>query len=136
MNKAILTGRITKDPEMKTTQSGINTCSFTVAVQRKFKNAEGNYDADFINCVSWRAQAEFVSKYFKKGSPIEVCGSIQTRNYKDKDGKTVYVTEINVEEVGFGGKAEKTEKTDEQKAVDLFGDELKQVKLEDGELPF
>ena len=64
MNKAILVGRLTKDPELKTTAGGVNVCSFTIAVNRRFKNAEGNYDADFINCVAWRQQAELLAKYF------------------------------------------------------------------------
>jgi single-strand DNA-binding protein len=100
MNKAILTGRICSDIELKTTQSGVNVCSFRLAVSRKFKNAEGNYDADFISCVAWRSNADFITKYFKKGDPIEVTGSIQTRNY-DKDGQTVYVTEVVVDEASF-----------------------------------
>lgn len=98
MNKAILIGRLTKDPELKTTGSGVSVCSFTLAVNRRFKNADGGYDADFINCVAWRQQAEFITKYCSKGSMIGVVGNIQTRNY-EKDGQRVYVTEIMVEEV-------------------------------------
>ena len=100
MNKAILVGRLTKDPELKTTGSGVSVCSFTIAVNRRFRNAEGNYDADFINCVAWRQQAEFLSKYFSKGRMVGICGSIQTRNY-DRDGQRVYVTEVVAEEVSF-----------------------------------
>lgn len=100
MNKAILVGRLTRDPELRTTGSGVSVCSFTVAVNRRFKNVEGGYDADFINCVAWRQQAEFVSKYFSKGRMIGLCGSIQTRNY-DKDGQRVYVTEVVADEVSF-----------------------------------
>ena len=101
MNKAILVGRLTRDPELKTTGSGTNVCSFSIAVNRRYKNAEGNYDADFINCTAWRQTAEFVSKYFTKGRMIGVVGSIQTRNYDDKDGKKVYVTEVAADEVHF-----------------------------------
>lgn len=101
MNKAILVGRLTRDPELKTTANGTNVCSFSVAVNRRYKNAEGNYDADFINCTAWRQTAEFVSKYFTKGRMIGVVGSIQTRNYDDKDGKKVYVTEVAADEVHF-----------------------------------
>lgn len=101
MNKAILVGRLTRDPELKTTANGTNVCSFSVAVNRRYKNAEGNYDADFINCTAWRQTAEFVSKYFTKGRMIGVVGSIQTRNYDDKDGKKVYVTEVAADEVYF-----------------------------------
>ena len=101
MNKAILVGRLTRDPELKSTANGTNVCSFSVAVNRRYKNAEGNYDADFINCTAWRQTAEFVSKYFTKGRMIGVVGSIQTRNYDDKDGKKVYVTEVAADEVCF-----------------------------------
>lgn len=101
MNKAILVGRLTRDPELKSTANGTNVCSFSVAVNRRYKNAEGNYDADFINCTAWRQTAEFVSKYFTKGRMIGVVGSIQTRNYDDKDGKKVYVTEVAADEVYF-----------------------------------
>jgi len=100
MNKAILVGRLTKDPELKTTGSGVSVCSFTIAVNRRFRNAEGNYDADFINCVAWRQQAEFLSKYFSKGRMVGICGSIQTRNY-ERDGQRVYVTEVVADEVSF-----------------------------------
>ena len=100
MNKAILVGRLTKDPELKTTGSGVSVCSFTIAVNRRFKNAEGNYDADFINCVAWRQQAEFLSRYFTKGRMVGICGSIQTRNY-ERDGQRVYVTEVVADEINF-----------------------------------
>ena len=101
MNKAILVGRLTKDPELKTTSTGVSVCSFTIAVNRRFKNSEGGYDADFINCVAWRQQAEFISKYFSKGRMVGICGSIQTRNYEREDGQRVYVTEVVADEVSF-----------------------------------
>ena len=91
----------TRDPELKSTTNGTNVCSFSVAVNRRYKNAEGNYDADFINCTAWRQTDEFVSKYFTKGRMIGVVGSIQTRNYDDKDGKKVYVTEVVAEDTYF-----------------------------------
>ena len=78
MNKAVLVGRLTREPELKTTGSGTSVCSFTLAVQRRFKNAEGEYEADFINCVAWRGTAEFIYKHFGKGSQIGITGSIQT----------------------------------------------------------
>ena len=101
MNKAILVGRLTKDPELKTTGSGVSVCSFTLAINRRFKNAEGNYDADFINCVAWRQQAEFISKYFSKGRMVGISGSIQTRSYDREDGQRVYITEVVADEVSF-----------------------------------
>lgn len=101
MNKAILIGRLTKDPELKTTASGISVCSFTLAVNRRFKNADGNYDADFISCVAWRQQADFLTKYFAKGRMVGLVGSIQTRTYEDKEGKKVYITEVTADEIHF-----------------------------------
>ncbi len=101
MNKAILVGRLTRDPELKTTASGTSVCTFSIAVNRRFKNSEGGYDADFINCVAWRQQAEFLSKYFAKGRMVGVIGSIQTRNYDNKDGQKVYVTEVSADEIHF-----------------------------------
>ena len=101
MNKAILIGRLTKDPELRTTPTGRNVCQFSVAVSRNFTNANGVREADFINCVVWDKQAENLVKYQKKGNQIAVEGRIQTRNYDDKDGKKVYVTEILASNISF-----------------------------------
>ena len=93
MNKALLVGRLTREPELKTTGSGTSVCTFSLAVQRKYKNADGEYEADFINCVAWRSQAEFLAKFFNKGSMVGIVGSIQTRNY-EKDGQRIYITDL------------------------------------------
>ena len=109
LNKVILIGYLTADPTIKKTQSEISVSSFTIAVNRQFKSKSSQEDqqtADFINIVAWRQTAEFVSKYFKKGSPIIVCGSIQTRNYTDNQGNKRYVTEVVADEVGFVGNKE------------------------------
>ncbi len=107
MNKIILVGRLTRDPELRSTSMGISTANFTVAVNRNFKNKDGQYDADFISCVAFRNTADFVSKYFKKGNLISLDGRIQTRNYDAQDGTKRYVTEVVVENVEFvGGKSE------------------------------
>ena len=100
MNKVVLMGRLTKEPEMRATQSNTAVCSFSLAVNRRFKQ-EGQPDADFINVTAWAKTAEFVSKYFSKGQQVGVIGRMQTRNYDDKDGKKVYVTEVVAEEVYF-----------------------------------
>ena len=102
MNKVQLMGRLTRDADMRTTANGISVCNFTVAVNRRFKNADGEYEADFINCVAWRQTAEIICKHFSKGSQIGIVGNIQTRNY-EKDGQRVYITEVAVEEVHFVG---------------------------------
>lgn len=101
MNVANLVGRVVRDIELKYTGNGTAVANFTVAVDRRFKNAEGEYEADFIDVVVWRQSAEFVGKYFKKGSPIAITGSIQTRNYENSEGRKVYVTEVVADNVGF-----------------------------------
>ena len=100
MNRVVLIGRMTKDVELKTTNTGKSVASFTLAVNRDHKNADGNYDADFINCVAFGQQAETISKYVRKGDKFGVIGKINTRNY-EKNGNKVYVTEVIVESFEF-----------------------------------
>lgn len=102
MNKAILMGRLTRDPEMRTTPNQVPVCTFTIAVDRRFKSANGERQADFIPVVAWRQQAEFVGRYFRKGSRIVVVGSIQTRNWDDQEGKKRTTTEVIADEIYFG----------------------------------
>ena len=102
MNKAFLMGRLTRDPEMRTTsQNHTPVCSFSIAIDRRFQKPGEEKQADFINCVAWRNQAEFISKYFHKGSKILVIGTIQTRKYDDKEGRKQTATEVIVDEVEF-----------------------------------
>jgi len=105
MNNVILLGRLVRDPEIhySTGENANASCRFTVAVQRNYKNAEGNYDADFINCVAYRQTAELVNKYFHKGSLICVTGSIRTGSYTNRDGVKVYTTDVQVNSVEFVG---------------------------------
>jgi single-strand DNA-binding protein len=106
LNKVILMGHMTADPELKQTASGISVCSFSIGVNRRYSKAEqGQQSVDFINIVTWRQQAEFVSRYFKKGSSIIVCGSIQTRDWTDSNGQKRYATEVVADEVSFGAPA-------------------------------
>lgn len=100
-NKVILGGRLTADPELRSTQNGIMFTSFGVAVSRRFSGANNEQQTDFINCVAWRQQAEFITKYFRKGSSICVVGSIQTRSWTDQNGQKRNTTEIAVDEVQF-----------------------------------
>ncbi|MBS7362498.1 MAG: single-stranded DNA-binding protein [Paludibacteraceae bacterium] len=109
MNKAILMGRLTRDPELRTTQSGVSVASFSIAVDRRFKNMSGEKETDFINCKAWRNSADFITKYFQKGSMIAVVGSIQTGKY-EKDGRTVYTTDIVVDEAYFTGSSDKADR--------------------------
>lgn len=102
MNVVCLVGRLTQDPELRQTPNGINVCSFSIAVQSSSKNADGSYKADFINCVAWRNSAEFITRYFKKGQMIGLNGSIQTRQYQDKDtGKNRTAFEVIVNNTYF-----------------------------------
>ena len=100
-NKVILIGNLTADPEQKQTTSGIAACTFNIAVNRKYKNDDGNYDCDFPRIVAWRKTAEFVTKYFKKGQPILVCGQLQTRSWTDNQGNKQFTTEVVADEVSF-----------------------------------
>lgn len=97
MNKVILVGRLSKDPELRATASGISVASFTVACDRKFVKQGEERKADFINCIAWRQSAEAISKYFKKGDRIALEGSLQVRDWTDNDGKKHYVTEVMVD---------------------------------------
>lgn len=100
LNKVVLIGNLTADPELKQTQSGLSVVSFTIAVNRRVAKGEEK-QADFINCVAWRKTAEFVAQHFKKGKPILVCGAMQSRSYTDNQGNKRYVTEVVADEVGF-----------------------------------
>ena len=118
MNKVILLGRLTKDPETRYTQStNTQVTSFTLAVNRRFAKQGEERQADFINCVAWNKTAEFVSKYFRKGQQVGVIGRIQTRNYDDDKGIKHYVTEVIVEETYFAG--DKKEETQSNTANDF-----------------
>lgn len=103
LNTVIIMGRLTADPELKKTQSGTSVISFTVAVDRRFQQKGEEKQADFINIVAWRQTAEFVEKYFSKGSMIAIRGSIQTRAYEDKNGNKRTAVEVVADEVSFCG---------------------------------
>jgi single-strand DNA-binding protein len=100
LNKVILAGRLTSDVELKQTPSGVAVATFSLAVNRKFSK-EGEQQADFISCTAWRTTAEFISRYFRKGSALCVVGSIQTRTWSDQNGNKRYATEVVVDEAMF-----------------------------------
>jgi len=123
MNKVILIGNLTKDPELTTTNSGISVCRFTLAVSRRYVGTSGERETDFLNIVVWRNQADNCSKYLKKGSKCAVVGSLQTRSYDAQDGSKRYVTEITADEVEFlssraGEGAERKEELAELQPID------------------
>lgn len=137
MNKAILIGRLTADPELTTTNSGVDVCRFSLAINRPFKSQSGETQTDFLNIVVWRAAAANCHKFLKKGSQCAVIGSIQTRSYEDNNGIKRYVTEIVADNVEFLGKAnssyddaEPVSKPKSRPAVDDLSP------IEDEELPF
>ncbi len=101
MNKVFLIGNLTKDPELSTTGSGISVCRMTIAVSRRFSNADGARDTDFFNVTAWRGTADNCAKFLKKGNKIAVAGSIQTRNYEKQDGTKGFSVDIVADEVEF-----------------------------------
>ena len=135
MNKVILIGNLTKDPELSTTNSGINYCRFTLAVPKRFAQA-GERDAEFINIVVWRVQADNCHKYLKKGSKACVVGSLQTRNYDAQDGSKRYVTEVVAEEVEFLSTKNSVDGAPSVASSGESGDASELQPIEDDTLPF
>lgn len=134
MNKVILMGRLTKDPEQRRTQTDIHVTTFTLAVDRRFAKQGEEKQTDFLNIVTWRTTAEFVAKYFSKGQQMCLVGNIQTRTYQDADGKTRYVTEIVADEVYFAGEKKQKAQTEDTQEYN-FDDFTVDTSNED-ELPF
>lgn len=144
MNKVCLTGRATKNIELKYTQNNIAITNFTLAVTRKFKNQNGEYESDFINCIAYKSTAELLSKYVEKGDLLGIDGRIRTRNYEDKDGKRVYVTEIIVDSMDFlqAKKEEKSPVENEKSPVksglndDVFSEFGSSIEITDDDIAF
>ena len=101
MNKVILVGNLTRDPELSETPSGIAVCRFSIAVSRDYASADGNRETDFFNITVWRGRAENCGRYLKKGNKVAIVGSLQNRSYDDKDGNKRYVTDVIASEVEF-----------------------------------
>lgn len=134
MNKVQLVGRLVKDPEVKLTSNQTKFCSFTIAVDRRFKDANGQRQADFISCVAWKQTAEFIQKYFRKGNRIGIAGSIQTRSYEDQNGQKHFITEVLAEEAEFVESQEKPQQAEQpQEVVQQVQEEPEGIQ---GELPF
>lgn len=140
LNKSILIGRLTKEPELKYTNTGVAVCTFTLAVDRPFKDSQGNKEADFLNIVTWRQLAETCANYLKKGRLCAVEGRIQIRNYENNEGRRIYITEIVADNVRFlesGNKAE-AEETGANKIQqrEQYDDKSKPFDILDSKLPF
>ena len=127
MNKCFIIGNLTRDPEARTTQSGVSQSTFDVAVQRRFKGQDGKREADFLTVVAWRQTADFCNKYLQKGRKVAVEGSIQKRSYKAQDGSTRYVTEIIADSVEALGGGQRQEAQPDSNGF---------TEVEDDELPF
>ncbi|UKL29988.1 single-stranded DNA-binding protein [Bacillus phage PK1] len=140
MNRVVLVGRLTKDPDLRYTPNGVPVATFTLAVNRAFTNQQGEREADFINCQVWRKPAENAANYLKKGSLAGVDGRIQTRNFEGQDGKRVYITEVVAESVQFleprkseGQNQNRQQNTQNQ---DPFANSGGQIDISDDDLPF
>lgn len=148
INNVVLTGRLTKDVELKYTQSGTAVGTFTLAVDRQFKNAQGEKETDFVNVVIWKKSAEALANYTRKGSLIGITGRIQTRNYENQQGNRVFVTEVVAEGFTFlesknsqNGQQEPSQRQDnfrnyKQENKDPFLSSGQSINISDDDLPF
>ena len=144
MNKIILTGRTTKDIDLRHTTSGVAVANFSLAVNRDFKNEEGEYEADFINCVAYRKLAETISSYVKKGDRLGLVGRLQIRNYDNSEGNKVYVSEVIVDSIEFleakkdknASKEEVSGKDAPKEEKDPFAEFGEKIEITDDMLPF
>lgn len=139
LNKVILIGHMTADPELKQTASGISVCSFSIGVTRRYVKGEQS-QSDFINIVAWRSNAEFVARYFRKGNAICICGSLQNRSWTDNNGNKRYVTEVVADDVSFIERKSDSARTDDYQ-VPAFNSPVSEApKFEeiagDDDLPF
>jgi single-strand DNA-binding protein len=152
LNRVVLVGRLTKDPDLRYTPNGVAVCNFTLAVNRPFKN-DGEQQADFINCVCWRKPAENLANYMSKGSLVGVDGRVQTRSFDNSDGNRVFVTEVLADSVQFlesknsnsgqsnnsnnnSGNSQSSNQNSSQNNQDPFKDNGEPIDISDDDLPF
>ena len=139
MNKAFLIGRLTRDPELRYSSSNAAIANFSIAIDRQYTNGQGQRETDFINIVAFQKQAENIKKYVGKGSLVAVDGRIQTRNYEDKDGKRVYVTEVIVDSIDFlqsrkDESKQETENTKQKLSDDVFSEFGSSIEITDDDV--
>ena len=134
MNKTILIGNLTRDPELTETPNGVAVCKFSIAVSRDYADADGNRETDFFNIVVWRGRAENCAKYLKKGNKVAIVGKLQNRSYEDKDGVKRTVTDIIADEVEFLTPKQSAEDDVQVKSVNRARPQL--TPIDDGKLPF
>ena len=136
LNRVIIMGRLTKDPELKRTNSGTAVTSFSVACDRNFKGQNGEKETDFLDCVAWKSTAEYLCKYFSKGRMVVVEGRLQTRSWKDDAGNTRKSTEIVADSVYFGDSKKDGGGASAEPAYPAQSQQFAEIEEEDGELPF
>ena len=140
LNKVILIGHMTADPELKQTPSGVSVCSFSIGVTRRYTRAGETPQSDFINIVAWRSTAEFIAKYFRKGSAICICGSLQTRSWTANDGSKRYATEVVADEASYVERKNDSQRTDDYQTPVFTAGDSETPKFEeiagDDDLPF
>ena len=136
LNHIVIMGRLTRDPELRRTQSGTAVTSFSLAVDRDVKNQDGSRSADFIDCVAWKGTAEFVSKYFSKGRMAVVEGRLQIRDWTDRDGGKRRSAEVVANNVYFGDSRKDDESHPTYSAPPSAGSDFAEIGEEDGEFPF
>ncbi|KXT63199.1 single-stranded DNA-binding protein [Lactococcus sp. DD01] len=137
INNVVLVGRIVRDPELRYTPQNTAVATFTLAVNRRFKNAQGEREADFINCVIWRQPAENLANWAKKGTLVGITGGIQVRNYENKEGQRVYVTEVLADNFQMlGSNSNKTEKGKTKSNQDKDSFAGSPMEVSDDDLPF
>jgi len=132
MNKVILIGNLTRDPELTETPSGVPVCRFAIAVSRDYADSQGNRETDFFNITTWRGKAETCGKYLKKGNKVAVCGSLQNRSYEDKDGIKRTVTDVIASDVEFLT----PKQSEEESVVSVKRDRPQMEEIDDNQLPF
>lgn len=133
INRVIVEGRLTKDPVLRKTQNGASVVSYTIACNRRFKQ-DGQPEADFISCIAWKKTADVVAQYTQKGSLVGVEGRIQTRNYEDKDGKKVFVTEVITDNISLLESKKKAEAQAEESTMSFPSSD--EININDEDLPF
>jgi single-strand DNA-binding protein len=136
LNRFVCTGRLVRDPEQRFTASGVAVTSFTVAVQRNYKNAQGEYESDFIDITVWRGLAESCANYIRKGSLVGLEGRIQNNNYENQEGKTIYKTGIMADNVTFLDSKKNDNSEQPADNSDPFQGVGKPIDIDDGSLPF
>ncbi len=137
MNKVILVGNLTRDPELTETPSGVAVCRFAIAVSRDYANSDGTRETDFFNITVWRGRAENCGKYLKKGSKVAIVGSLQNRSYEDKDGIKRNVTDVVANEVEFlSPKSSTSDDDDSASVVTAKRERPKLEAIDDNQLPF